>query len=79
MLPGIGRLLHRDRVFPFDHKPVEVLVQQHGNRLRHRSDDSSLHVVDFVQNGQSPVLKDRIRIQYEEPGFHKLRRKVKNK
>ena len=73
MLASVGRLLHCDRVFAFHHEAIEIFRQKHRDGLRHGSDDSNLDVVDFVQNGQSPVLKDRIGIQYEKPGFHKWR------
>ena len=60
-------------LFALDHKPVEVFREQQEDHLRHRAYDPGLDAVDFVENGQSPVLKDRIGIQYEEPGFHKWR------
>ena len=78
MLAGAGPLLQRDRVFTLDYKAVKIFSEQHGDRFRHRPDHAGLDGVEFVENGQSPVLKDRIRIQYEEPGFHKWRVSGKN-
>ena len=73
MLASAGGLVHRDRVFAFDYEPIEVFRQQDRDGLGHRANYPALDAVDFVENGQSAVLKDRIGIQYEEPGFHKWR------
>jgi hypothetical protein len=78
MLPRAGPLIHRDGVFAFDYESIEILCQQNRNSLRHRPDHPGLDVVEFVENSQRSVLKDRIGIQYEEPGFHKWRVSGKN-
>ena len=77
MLAGIRGLFHGDRVFTFDHKSVEVFTEEDGDSLGHRAHNPDLGVVDFVQNSQSPVLKDRVSVQYKEPCFHKCASKGK--
>lgn len=62
MLPGIRGLLHGYGVFPLHYETVEIFPQQNGDSFRHRPDDPSLGILDFVQNGQSPVLEDRVSI-----------------
>ena len=70
MLTRVGRLFERNGRLAFHHKSIKILGQQHGNSLRQPADDSGLDVVNFVENAQGAVLKDRISVQYEEPGFH---------
>ena len=64
MLSGARCLLHRNRVLAFDHETVEVFVEQNGHGLWHRPDDAGLDAVEFVKNGQSAILKDRVGIRY---------------
>jgi hypothetical protein len=64
MLTGIGRLFERDGGFAFHHKPIKVFRQQDGNGLGQSSDDAGFDLVDFVENAQGAVLKDRISVQY---------------
>ena len=71
MLAGARSLFYRDWVFAFDHETIEVFGQENGDSLGHGAHDPNLNPVDFVQNGEGPVLKDGIGIQYKEPGFHK--------
>src|SRR6202030_4180042 len=77
MLARVRGLLHGDGIFALDDEPVEVLPEQYRDSLRHCAHDPVLGVVDFVQNSERAVLKDRIGIQYEEPGFHKSASKGK--
>jgi hypothetical protein len=62
MLPGVGGLVHRDRVFALDDESVEILAQQNGDSLRHGTHNAILDPVELVENGQRAVLKDRISI-----------------
>ena len=77
MLSGVGGLLHGGWILTLDDEPIEIFPQQNGDGFRHRAHHPVLDVVDFVQNSQSPVLKDWVGIQYEEPGFHKCASKGK--
>ncbi|MEY2504089.1 MAG: hypothetical protein QOG27_369 [Verrucomicrobiota bacterium] len=71
MLASVRSLFHGDGGFSLDHESNEILGQKHADRLRERPDYTGLDIVDFVQNAQGPVLKDRVSIQYEESSFHK--------
>jgi hypothetical protein len=70
MLTGVGRLFERDGRLAFHDKSIKVFRQQDGNGLGQSANDASFDVVDFVENAKGAVLKDRISVQYEEPGFH---------
>ena len=64
MLAGVGRLFERYGGFAFNHKAVKIFRQQDGNGLGQPSHDTSFDIVDFVENAQGSVLKDRISIEY---------------
>ena len=77
MLAGVGSLFERDGRFAFDHEPIKIFLEQCRNRLRQGADDARLDLVDLVENTKGAVLKDRIGVQYEQPGFHKCALKGK--
>ena len=64
MLAGVGGLFEGEGWFAFHHKTVKILLQQGRNRLSQGPNDTSFDVVNLIENAQSTVLKDRIRIQY---------------
>ena len=64
MLTGVGRLFERHGRLAFHHKSIKIFRQQDGNSLGQPADDAGFDVVDFVENAQGAVLKDRVSIQY---------------
>jgi hypothetical protein len=64
MLTRVGRLFERYGGLSFHYKSIEVFRQQNRNGLRQSADDTCFDVVDFIENAEGAVLKDRVSIQY---------------
>jgi hypothetical protein len=69
MLARVGRLLHRRRRLPFNHESVKIFGKQGDNCLRKRPHNLGFQI-QAIENGQRPILKDRIGVENEHPGFH---------
>src|ERR1700731_4825041 len=78
MLAGIGGLFERDGGLAFHHEAVEVLLEQRRDGLRQCANHACLDFVDLVENAKGAVLKDRIGVQYEQPGFHNYASRARN-
>ena len=71
MLAYVDRLFHRHGCLALKDKGIEVLPQQKADRVRKRSHDAVFDPGDKVEQGQRPVLKDRVGVQNQQSGFHK--------
>ena len=70
MLPGVDRLLDRDRGFAFDDEKIEILPHQDVNGLGQAPHDAGLDLAHGVNHGQGAVLENRIAIEDEKSCVH---------
>ena len=63
--------LNREFRLALDNKTVEAFADQDRHHFRHCPDDACLGFVGEVENRKQPVFEDRIRIQNQDPSFHK--------
>jgi len=76
MLPSHRCRLNREFSLALDDKTVEALADQNCHHFRHRPDDARFSFVGEVENREQPVFEDRIRIQNQDPSFHKKSRNL---
>lgn len=62
VLPGIGRLVERDRRLTFDDKSIKILVDEDRDRLGKCPSNARFGPVHHVENAQRLVLEDRVRV-----------------
>lgn len=62
MLAQIGGLIECQHDIAFDDKAIEILVEQRLHCFREVPHDLGLQILDFIENRQCPVLKDRVGI-----------------
>jgi hypothetical protein len=70
MLSRVRGLFDCGHRLPFDDKGVKIFRQQHQYRFGERPNDAGLKTIERVKNSQRSVLKDRISVKNEDPGFH---------
>src|SRR5205085_9335386 len=74
MLPSHRCRLNREFRLALGDKAVEALADQDRHHFRYCPDDARLSFVGEVENREQPVYEDRIRIQNQDPSFHKTSR-----
>ena len=70
MLPKIRRLLHGKRGIALDDQTIKVFLEQRLDRFREVPHNLGLQVLDLFENGERPVLEDRIGVYGEDSSFH---------
>ena len=62
MLAKICRLLQGKSDLTFDEQTVKILFEQGLHSFRQVPGDLSFETLDLAENGQRPVVKDRVRV-----------------
>ena len=60
MLPQICRLLDRQCGVAFNDQTVEILLEQRLHRFGQIPHNLRLQILDLVEDGERPILKDRV-------------------
>ena len=70
MLPQICRLLNSKRGIALDDQAVKIFLEQRLHRFGQVPHNMRLQILDLVENGERPVLEDRVGVDGQDSSFH---------